>query len=72
MTNSRRPPSSPTRCRVDRNTVLAGYRQLRDHGVLEFRGRGVHVSRAATAPIEAGRDHGLDRDDLIQLIRELT
>ena len=68
---------------VDRNTVLAGYRQLRDNGALEFRrGRGVRVARAAppdvavaraaTELIEVGRDHGLDRDDLIQLIRELT
>lgn len=68
---------------VDRNTVLAAYRQLRDDGVLEFRrGRGVRVARAtppqptvvkaATKLIDVGRDHGLHRDDLIQLIRELT
>lgn len=68
---------------VDRNTVLAAYRQLRDDGVLEFRrGRGVRVARArppqpavvraATHLIDVGRDHGLHRDDLIQLIRELT
>lgn len=68
---------------VDRNTVLAAYRQLRELGVLEFRrGRGVRVAqatppqpavvRAATALIQLGRDHGLQRDDLIQLIRELT
>jgi len=68
---------------VDRNTVLAAYRQLRDDGVLEFRrGRGARVARA-TPPdpavldaahrlIEAGRDHGVDREQLIQLIRELT
>lgn len=68
---------------VDRNTVLAAYRQLRDRGVLEFRrGRGVRVARgaasepavvdAATALIDVGRQHGLDRNDLIQLIQELT
>ncbi len=64
---------------VDRNTVLAAYRQLRDHGVLEFRrGRGVRVATAeppepavvaaATTLVDLGREH---RDDLIQLIREL-
>ncbi len=66
---------------VDRNTVLAAYRQLRADGVLEFRrGRGVRVARAtrpAAAVLEAiheliaiGRSHGLDRDALIQLLRE--
>lgn len=68
---------------VDRNTVLAAYRQLRDIGVLEFRrGRGVRVAtatqrppavmHAAAALIDAGRSNGLDREDLIQLIRELA
>lgn len=68
---------------VDRNTVLAAYRQLRDAGVLDFRrGRGVRVARAsrpepavvgaATHLIELGRAHGMQRDDLIRLIRELT
>jgi GntR family transcriptional regulator len=68
---------------VDRNTVLAAYRQLRADGVLEFRrGRGVRVARAALPHpavhdaarklIEVGSAHGLDRDQLIQLIRELT
>ena len=68
---------------VDRNTVLAAYRQLRSDGVLEFRrGRGVRVARA-TSPqstvveaaqelIKVGSAHGLDQDQLIQLIRELT
>src|SRR4051812_7010406 len=68
---------------VDRNTVLAAYRQLRSDGVLEFRrGRGVRVAQA-TSPqpsvvkaaqqlIKVGSAHGLDRDHLIQLIRELT
>src|SRR6059058_4703599 len=33
---------------VDRNTVLAAYRKLRDDGVLEFRrGRGARVASAA-------------------------
>ncbi|TPW09120.1 MAG: GntR family transcriptional regulator [Acidimicrobiaceae bacterium] len=66
---------------VDRNTVLAAYRQLRTDGVLEFRrGRGVRVARA-TRPepavltavrtlLEVGAAHGLDRDQLAQLIRE--
>lgn len=68
---------------VDRNTVLAAYRQLRDGGVLEFRrGRGVRVARAApSAPavvgaatdlIDLARTHGMGRDDLIRLIQELT
>lgn len=67
---------------VDRNTVLAAYRQLRDEGVLEFRrGRGVRVARtdhppddllgAIQALVALGRRHDLDRDDLIRLIREL-
>ena len=68
---------------VDRNTVLAAYRQLRTDGILEFRrGRGVRVAQA-TSPqstvvdaahrlIKVGGAHGLDRDQLIQLIRELT
>ena len=68
---------------VDRNTVLAAYRQLRSDGILEFRrGRGVHVARgtspqttvveAAQELIKVGSAHGLDQDQLIQLIRELT
>lgn len=68
---------------VDRNTVLAAYRQLRENGVLEFRrGRGVRVAsatppqpavvNAATKLIEVGRSHGLHRDELVQLIQELT
>lgn len=68
---------------VDRNTVLAAYRQLRDRGLLEFRrGRGVRVARAAVsepavvdaaaALIEIGRMNGMGRDDLLQLIQELT
>lgn len=68
---------------VDRNTVLAAYRQLRDDGVLDFRrGRGVTVARTTSPPspvvksayqlIEIGRANGLDRDQLIQLVRELS
>jgi GntR family transcriptional regulator len=67
---------------VDRNTVLAAFRQLRDEGVLEFRrGRGTRVARstrpeagvldAAERLVDAGRASGLGRDDLIQLLREL-
>lgn len=67
---------------VDRNTVLAAYRQMRDDGILEFRrGRPVRVARtvqphpelreAARALIRIGARHGLDREDVIQLIREV-
>jgi DNA-binding transcriptional regulator YhcF (GntR family) len=66
---------------VDRNTVLAAYRQLRADGVLEFRrGRGVRVARAVRPEpavlaavrklIDVGRKHDLNRDQLIQLLRE--
>jgi GntR family transcriptional regulator len=68
---------------VDRNTVLTAYRQLRDEGLLEFRrGRGARVASAVTEPapvaeaaqalVEAGRQHGLGRADLIRLIEQLT
>lgn len=68
---------------VDRNTVLAAYRQLRDDGVLEFRrGRGARVTsagpdlssvtEAARALVEAAHTHGLGRTDLIRIIEELT
>lgn len=68
---------------VDRNTVLAAYRQLRDEGVLEFRrGRGARVTsagpdlssvtEAARALVDAARIHGLGRSDLIRIIEELT
>lgn len=68
---------------VDRNTVLAAYRQLRDVGLLEFRrGRGARVARAAPPAaavreaarvlVELGNDHGFQRAELIQLIEELT
>ena len=68
---------------VDRNTVLAAYRQLRDDGVLEFRrGRGARVvtagpalssvTEAAQKLIATAREHGLGRVDLIRIIKELT
>ncbi len=68
---------------VDRNTVLAAYRQLRTDGVLEFRrGRGARIATASTPQsavvtaarklIDLARTHDVDRDQLIQLIRELT
>lgn len=68
---------------VDRNTVLAAFRQLRDEGVLEFRrGRGARVvspgpawspvTEAAQAFIAAGREHGLDKNDLVRIIKELS
>jgi DNA-binding transcriptional regulator YhcF (GntR family) len=68
---------------VDRNTVLAAYRQLRDEGLLEFRrGRGARVAsrvpepapvaEAAQALVAVAREHGLGRSDLIRLIEQLT
>jgi DNA-binding transcriptional regulator YhcF (GntR family) len=68
---------------VDRNTVLAAYRQLRDEGLLEFRrGRGARVASAVTEPVPVteaaetlvavAREHGLGRSELIRLIEELT
>ncbi|XVU27084.1 GntR family transcriptional regulator [Actinoplanes sp. CA-054009] len=68
---------------VDRNTVLAAYRRLRDEGVLEFRrGRGARVASAVTEPapvteaarelVAVARRHGLGRQDLLRLIERLT
>ena len=68
---------------VDRNTVLAAYRQLRDEGVLEFRrGRGARVvssgpalssvTEAAQALIVTARQQGLGKNDLVRIIKELT
>jgi GntR family transcriptional regulator len=68
---------------VDRNTVLAAYRQLRDEGVLEFRrGRGARVASAVAEPdpvteaaqalVTVAREHGLGRGELLQLIEKLT
>ena len=40
---------------VDRNTVLAAYRQLRDEGFLEFRrGRGARIAADADPDVGAG------------------
>lgn len=68
---------------VDRNTVLAAYRQLRDAGVLEFRrGRGARVAAAplpaaevedaARGLLELARIHGYARADLVKLIEGLA
>ncbi|MEV6596242.1 GntR family transcriptional regulator [Actinoplanes sp. NPDC051346] len=68
---------------VDRNTVLAAYRQLRDEGLLEFRrGRGARVASGVTPPVlvaeaaralvAVAREHGIGRSELIHLIEQLT
>jgi GntR family transcriptional regulator len=68
---------------VDRNTVLAAYRQMRDEGLLEFRrGRGARVVSADPAfdavteqtrrLIELARAHGVSMNKLIQLIKEMS
>ncbi|MFC4048095.1 GntR family transcriptional regulator [Actinomadura syzygii] len=68
---------------VDRNTVLAAYRRLRDEGVLEFRrGRGARVASAVTEPapvveaaqalVAVARRHGVGSHDLLRLIERLT
>jgi GntR family transcriptional regulator len=70
---------------VDRNTVLAAYRQLRDAGILEFRrGRGARVAatadvgdiapvrQAVQAAIELAQRYGLDSSDVITLVKELS
>ena len=68
---------------VDRNTVLAAYRHLRDEGLLEFRrGRGARVASTVTEPapvaeaaealVAVARQHGLGRGDLIRIIEQLT
>ena len=69
---------------VDRNTVLAAYRELREAGILEFRrGRGARIAGTARAgdlaPIrdavqsvlELARRYGLDSDDVVTLIKEM-
>jgi len=79
------PPAAElaTALSVDRNTVLAAYRQLRDEGLLEFRrGRGARVTasapdlspvtEAAQALVTVARTHGLGRAELVRLIEELT
>lgn len=68
---------------VDRNTVLAAYRSLRDEGVLEFRrGRGVSVAAGARAQsaiedavarlLELASENGYSRTDIVRLIEGKT
>ena len=68
---------------VDRNTVLAAYRDLREEGVLEFRrGRGARlvaagpalssVTEEAQKLIAVAAAHGLGTNDLIRIIKGLT
>jgi GntR family transcriptional regulator len=79
------PPAAElaTALSVDRNTVLAAYRQLRDEGTLEFRrGRGARVISAIPASsfiTQAARDliatasaHGIGKNELVRIIKELT
>lgn len=81
----RLPPASElaTALSVDRNTALAAYHQLREEGLLEFRrGRGARVAEVGPAPssvtaavsdlLALARSHGLDHDDLIRTIKELS
>jgi GntR family transcriptional regulator len=67
---------------VNRNTVLAALRQLRDEGLLEFRrGRGVSVAaksagqslltQAARHLLEVGYAHGYTRTEMVRLLEEL-
>src|SRR3954447_26169033 len=67
---------------VDRNTVLAAYRRLRDEGVLEFRrGRGATVvagaagtaalTQTARRLLELAREQGLTRADVVRLVEEM-
>ena len=64
---------------VDRNTVLAAYRRLRDDGVVEFRrGRGVRIVTAPPVDVElfaavehlvaVGRTRGLPPERLAELV----
>lgn len=79
------PPAAElaTALSIDRNTVLAAYRLLRDEGLLEFRrGRGARVVSAGPALssvtdharklIATANEHGLGTTDLIRIIKELT
>ncbi len=81
------PPAAElaTALSVDRNTVLAAYRQLRDDGVLEFRrgraaritatagaGEPTQVREAVRAVVDLARRHGLDTSDVITFVKELS
>ncbi|GAB3592308.1 GntR family transcriptional regulator [Angustibacter peucedani] len=81
------PPAAElaTALSVDRNTVLAAYRQLRDAGVLEFRrGRGARIAAstepgdlapvrdAVQAAIDLARRYGLGPSDVITLVKEMS
>jgi GntR family transcriptional regulator len=68
---------------VDRNTVLAAYRQLRDEGMLDFRrGRGArvmsavpassYITLAASELLATARAHGIGKNELVRIIKELT
>jgi GntR family transcriptional regulator len=67
---------------VNTHTVLRAFHDLRDEGVLEFqRGRGVTVSGTpdrglvlarAEELVRFARTRGLGRDDLLQLIQEIS
>jgi len=66
---------------VNKNTVLRALHLLRDEGLLEFRrGRGITVAgtpaRGAVLArardlLEFARERGYDRDEIIQMIRDL-
>ncbi|MBW0269807.1 GntR family transcriptional regulator [Nocardia sp. MH4] len=67
---------------VDRNTVLAAYRRLREEGLVDFRrGRGVRITATApsVAPVEqaarklidAAHAHGYSKSEVLGLIEEL-
>lgn len=68
---------------VDRNTVLAAYRSLRDEGLLEFRrGRGARIAdvtrgaaaihQAAARLVDLARAEGYTRAELITLIERMA
>ncbi|MVU81613.1 GntR family transcriptional regulator [Nocardia sp. ET3-3] len=84
MVNEQLPPAAELAeaLSVDRNTVLAAYRRLREEGVVDFRrGRGVRVT--ATAPtsapveqaarqlIESAHANGYSKAEILGLIEEL-
>lgn len=55
---------------VSVHTVLAGYQQLRDEGLIELRrGRG-EVVELARQLVEAGRRLNLDDDELVALLKD--